>query len=116
MLSLAEAVVDSLVSAFRSYSSAFSLVKIVPLFLLTFSVEDSVVFFSPLKLFWLLSFSGLTEKVRGDHSFAFYFPDCTPLAPPVLMVQKISFRYSEETVGVKLRVEWMVLAFLICQQ
>jgi ATP-binding cassette subfamily F protein 2 len=40
---------------------------------------------------------GLTSKVKSDSTFSFYFPECTRLTPPVLMVQNISFRYNETT-------------------
>jgi len=40
---------------------------------------------------------GLTEKVETERKFSFYFPECTILAPPVLQVQNISFRYNENT-------------------
>nr|CAB3219641.1 ATP-binding cassette sub-family F member 2 [Phallusia mammillata] len=51
---------------------------------------------------------GLTQKVRTDSSFSFYFPECSPLAPPVLMVQKISFRYSDDTPWIYRDVEFGV--------
>ncbi|EDV26236.1 ATP-binding cassette sub-family F member 2 [Trichoplax sp. H2] len=38
---------------------------------------------------------GLTEKVIQDKLLSFYFPECGKLAPPVLMVQQVSFRYSD---------------------
>lgn len=40
---------------------------------------------------------GLTEKVTTDKSVAFYFFSCGPIPPPVIMVQKVSFRYSDTT-------------------
>jgi ATP-binding cassette subfamily F protein 2 len=40
---------------------------------------------------------GLTEKVVGDKSVSFYFPSCGPIPPPVIMVQNVSFRYSDTT-------------------
>jgi len=40
---------------------------------------------------------GLTSKVKADSQFSFFFPECTRLSPPVLMVQNISFRYNENT-------------------
>jgi len=40
---------------------------------------------------------GLTEKVTGDRSVSFCFYDCGKIPPPVIMVQNVSFRYSEET-------------------
>lgn len=41
--------------------------------------------------------AGLTEKVMADKSVEFYFPSCGKIPPPVLMVQNISFRYSENS-------------------
>lgn len=38
---------------------------------------------------------GLTAKVASDSGISFYFPDCGKVAPPVLMVQNVSFRYNE---------------------
>jgi len=40
---------------------------------------------------------GLTEKVVGEKSVQFYFPSCGPIPPPVIMVQNVSFRYSDTT-------------------
>ncbi|XP_003747147.1 ATP-binding cassette sub-family F member 2 [Galendromus occidentalis] len=40
---------------------------------------------------------GLTEKVVQDKSVSFYFPSCGPIPPPVIMVQGVSFRYSDNT-------------------
>jgi ATP-binding cassette subfamily F protein 2 len=40
---------------------------------------------------------GLTEKVTGDKTVSFYFPPCGTIPPPVIMVQNVSFRYSDET-------------------
>ncbi|XP_068228981.1 LOW QUALITY PROTEIN: ATP-binding cassette sub-family F member 2 [Palaemon carinicauda] len=40
---------------------------------------------------------GLTEKVSRDKSLSFYFQDCGKIPPPVIMVQNVSFRYSENT-------------------
>ncbi|XP_078482760.1 ATP-binding cassette sub-family F member 2 [Ciona intestinalis] len=51
---------------------------------------------------------GLTERVREDSTFNFYFPECSKLAPPVLMVQNISFRYSDETPPIYKDVEFGV--------
>jgi len=39
--------------------------------------------------------AGLTEKVTSDKTVEFYFPACGKIPPPVLMVQKISFRYAK---------------------
>jgi len=38
---------------------------------------------------------GLTERVSGDKTVAFYFPSCGPIPPPVIMVQNVSFQYTE---------------------
>jgi len=40
---------------------------------------------------------GLTEKVKTDKSVSFYFFSCGTIPPPVIMVQKVSFRYNETT-------------------
>merc|ERR1711981_93776 len=40
---------------------------------------------------------GLTEKVTTDKSVSFYFFSCGKIPPPVIMVQKVSFRYNETT-------------------
>ncbi|XP_066988930.1 ATP-binding cassette sub-family F member 2 [Macrobrachium rosenbergii] len=40
---------------------------------------------------------GLTEKVSRDKSLTFYFQDCGKIPPPVIMVQNVSFRYTECT-------------------
>lgn len=40
---------------------------------------------------------GLTEKVTNDKTVTFYFPSCGTIPPPVIMVQNVSFRYSENT-------------------
>ncbi|KAK2561245.1 ATP-binding cassette sub-family F member 2 [Acropora cervicornis] len=39
---------------------------------------------------------GLTEKVTRDKLLSFYFPDCGKLAPPVVQVQTMSFKYSKD--------------------
>lgn len=39
---------------------------------------------------------GLTEKVARDKLLSFYFPDCGKLAPPVVQVQTMSFKYSKD--------------------
>ncbi|CAB0043613.1 unnamed protein product [Trichogramma brassicae] len=39
---------------------------------------------------------GLTEKVSTDKSLNFYFPSCGTIPPPVIMVQNVSFRYSDD--------------------
>ncbi|XP_065162979.1 ATP-binding cassette sub-family F member 2 [Atheta coriaria] len=38
---------------------------------------------------------GLTEKVVSDKILNFYFPSCGTVPPPVIMVQNVSFRYSD---------------------
>merc|ERR1712110_444402 len=40
---------------------------------------------------------GLTEKVKSDKNVSFYFFSCGTIPPPVIMVQKVSFRYSDNT-------------------
>jgi len=40
---------------------------------------------------------GLTEKVTSDRSVSFCFYSCGKIPPPVIMVQNVSFRYSEDT-------------------
>lgn len=68
--------------------------------------------------------SGLTEKVVNDkvggknaprqfseliwafkrvslfQTLSFYFPPCGKIPPPVIMVQNVSFRYSDNTVSI----------------
>ncbi|XP_077158746.1 ATP-binding cassette sub-family F member 2 isoform X2 [Paroedura picta] len=39
--------------------------------------------------------SGLTERVISDKTLSFYFPSCGKIPPPVIMVQNVSFRYSQ---------------------
>lgn len=39
--------------------------------------------------------SGLTEKVSSDKVLSFYFPSCGTIPPPVIMVQNVSFRYTD---------------------
>ncbi|KAE8743179.1 ABC-transporter, subfamily F member 01 [Frankliniella occidentalis] len=39
--------------------------------------------------------SGLTEKVTSDKVLNFYFPSCGTIPPPVIMVQNVSFRYTD---------------------
>ncbi|KAL7304570.1 hypothetical protein TKK_0003353 [Trichogramma kaykai] len=39
---------------------------------------------------------GLTEKVSTDKTLNFYFPSCGTIPPPVIMVQNVSFRYSDD--------------------
>lgn len=41
--------------------------------------------------------SGLTEKVVSDKLVTFYFPSCGKIPPPVIMVQNVSFRYTDDT-------------------
>merc|ERR1712226_524715 len=40
---------------------------------------------------------GLTDKVATEKSVSFYFFSCGKIPPPVIMVQKVSFRYNETT-------------------
>ncbi|CAK9293696.1 unnamed protein product [Gordionus sp. m RMFG-2023] len=40
--------------------------------------------------------SGLTDKVTDDKSLSFYFPSCEKLPPPVIQIQNVSFRYSDD--------------------
>jgi len=40
---------------------------------------------------------GLTDKVASEKTVSFYFPSCGKIPPPVIMVQNISFRYSDTT-------------------
>jgi len=40
---------------------------------------------------------GLTEKVTSQHSVSFYFYSCGELPPPVIMIENVSFRYSDST-------------------
>ena len=42
---------------------------------------------------------GLTEKVVHDKVVSFSFPYCGGLPPPVLMVQRVSFRYTPDKVS-----------------
>jgi len=41
--------------------------------------------------------NGLTEKVTSDKSVSFCFYSCGELPPPVIMVENVSFRYSDTT-------------------
>ncbi|XP_071452050.1 ATP-binding cassette sub-family F member 2 [Hetaerina americana] len=38
---------------------------------------------------------GLTEKVSNEKIIQFYFPSCGKIPPPVIMVQNVSFRYTQ---------------------
>ncbi|KPP75119.1 ATP-binding cassette sub-family F member 2-like, partial [Scleropages formosus] len=49
--------------------------------------------------------SGLTERV----TLSFYFPPCGKIPPPVIMVQNVSFRYSDNTVSAYTGIEILVL-------
>merc|ERR1711972_26238 len=40
---------------------------------------------------------GLTEKIATEKTLSFYFPSINRIPPPVIMVQNVSFRYSEDT-------------------
>ncbi|KAJ0022809.1 hypothetical protein NQD34_014943 [Periophthalmus magnuspinnatus] len=48
--------------------------------------------------------SGLTEKVVNDKTLSFYFPPCGKIPPPVIMVQNVSFKYSNNTVSGKFKI------------
>lgn len=39
---------------------------------------------------------GLTEKVTSDKILNFYFPSCGTIPPPVIMVQNVHFRYTDD--------------------
>lgn len=39
---------------------------------------------------------GLTEKVVSDKILNFYFPSCGKIPPPVIMVQNVSFKYTDK--------------------
>lgn len=41
--------------------------------------------------------AGLTERVVHDKTVHFYFPSCGTIPPPVIMVQKVSFKYKEDS-------------------
>merc|ERR1739844_468797 len=43
---------------------------------------------------------GLTDKVATEKNVSFYFFSCGTIPPPVIMVQKVSFRYSDTTWGI----------------
>jgi len=51
---------------------------------------------------------GLTSKITTEKSFNFEFPECTRLAPPVMQVQNISFRYNEATPWIYQNIEFGV--------
>merc|ERR1712061_623208 len=40
---------------------------------------------------------GLTEKVTTQHSVSFCFYSCGEIPPPIIMIENVSFRYSENT-------------------
>uniref|UniRef100_A0A8C8EZ54 ABC transporter domain-containing protein n=1 Tax=Oncorhynchus tshawytscha TaxID=74940 RepID=A0A8C8EZ54_ONCTS len=40
--------------------------------------------------------SGLTESVKNDQTLSFCFPPCGKIPPPVIMVQNVSFKYSDD--------------------
>ncbi|KAJ8336902.1 hypothetical protein SKAU_G00381220 [Synaphobranchus kaupii] len=40
--------------------------------------------------------SGLTERVVNDKTLSFCFPPCGKIPPPVIMVQNVSFKYSDD--------------------
>ncbi|KAI2809790.1 ATP-binding cassette sub- F member 2 [Blomia tropicalis] len=41
--------------------------------------------------------AGLTERVTNERNVQFYFPSCGKIPPPVIMVQNVSFRYTDTT-------------------
>ncbi|KAK6618590.1 ATP-binding cassette sub- F member 2 [Polyplax serrata] len=49
---------------------------------------------------------GLTEKVTTDKTVHFYFPSCGTIPPPVIMVQNVSFRYSDKTAWIYKNLEF----------
>lgn len=51
---------------------------------------------------------GLTEKVVADKLVEFYFPSCGKIPPPVIMVQNVSFRYSDDTPWIYKKIEFGV--------
>jgi ATP-binding cassette subfamily F protein 2 len=42
--------------------------------------------------------SGLTERVEADKTVSFIFPDCGKIPPPVLSVEKVSFKYKVQNI------------------
>jgi len=40
---------------------------------------------------------GLAEKVTSDKTLSFFFPTINKIPPPVIMVQNVSFRYTDDT-------------------
>lgn len=40
---------------------------------------------------------GLAEKVTSDKTLSFFFPTVNKIPPPVIMVQNVSFRYTDDT-------------------
>merc|ERR1712096_282901 len=49
---------------------------------------------------------GLVEKVMTDKNVSFYFFSCGTILPPVIMVQNVSFRYSETTPWIYKKLEF----------
>ena len=41
---------------------------------------------------------GMAERVVEDKNLQFGFPSCGELAPPIIMIQRISFRYAPDQV------------------
>ena len=39
---------------------------------------------------------GMTERVEDERNFEFRFPECERLAPPIIMIQQISFQYGAD--------------------
>merc|ERR1712079_922683 len=51
---------------------------------------------------------GLTEKVTTQHSVSFCFYSCGEIPPPVIMIENVSFRYSENTPYIYKNLEFCV--------
>lgn len=41
----------------------------------------------------------MAECVVSDKNLEFAFPNCGELAPPIIMIQKVSFRYAPDQVS-----------------
>ncbi|CAH8296140.1 unnamed protein product, partial [Schistosoma turkestanicum] len=57
---------------------------------------------------------GLAERVEGDKTLTFYFPDPGKIPPPVIQVHQVSFRYGPDKVrlSIVIVIFWPILAFL----
>lgn len=51
---------------------------------------------------------GLTEKVTSDKTVEFYFQSCGKIPPPVIMVQNVSFRYTDTSPWIYKKLEFGV--------